>query len=151
MRAVGRLHCLALIAALAGAIVGAGCGGTAAPEGPAVRLPSYLARYPPGRPFSIYFLQWERRGETVDGTLSFVFPTRVDTPTRTRAVTGKVGGDSISLEVGTDPPQRWEGTRIGRSIVFDADLGDAGTEKIRFVPASLAAFRKTVAKVRADR
>jgi hypothetical protein len=33
--------------------------------------------------------------------------------------------------------------------VFDADLGDAGTRKIRFVPASLAAFRRTVAKIRA--
>ena len=119
--------------------------------GPAVRLPSYLAQYPPQRPFAVYFLQWEQRGKALDGTLSFVFPTREDTPTRTQPVTGKVDENTISLEVGTDPSQKWEGTHVGRIIVFDADLGDAGVQKVRFVPASLATFRRTVAKVRAGR
>jgi hypothetical protein len=151
MRPVGRFRRIALIAGPAGAIIAAGCGGSAAPKGPTVRLPSYLAQYPPQRPIAVYFLQWERRGKEVDGTLSFVFPTRADTPTRTQPVTGKVDEDTISLEVGADPPRKWEGTRVGRRIVFEAHLGDADIEKIRFVPASLAAFRKTVAKVRAGR
>jgi len=69
---------------LAGAVVAAGCGGSAAPKGPAVQLPSYLAQYPIRQPVAVYFLQWEQRGKALDGTLSFVFPTRMDTPTRTQ-------------------------------------------------------------------
>jgi hypothetical protein len=149
MRPGGRLRQIALTAALASVAVAAGCGGSAAPKGPPVGLPSYLAQYPPRDPVAVYFLQWEQRGEEVDGTLSLVFPTRVDTPTRTQPVKGKIDGDTISLEIGTDPPQQWEGRHVGRSIVFDADLGDAGVQQIRFVPASLAVFRRTVAKVRA--
>ena len=148
---MGRVRHAVRVVALTGACVVAGCGGHSTPTGPAVQLPSYLAQYPQRRPFAVYFLQWEQRGKALDGTLSFVFPTQVDTPTRTQPVAGKGNGDAVSLEVGTDPPQKWEGTRVGRSIVFDADLGDAGVQKVRFVPASLAAFRRTVAKVRAGR
>ena len=112
-------------------------------------MPSYLAQYPPRSPFAVYFLEWERRGEAVDGTLSFVFPTQADTPTRTQPVAGKTDGGTISLEVGTDRPQQWKGQHVGHNIVFDADLGEAGVQTIRFVPASLETFRKTVTKVRA--
>jgi hypothetical protein len=140
---------LGFLTALACAAAVAGCGGGETSTLPAKPLPSYLGLYPQDRPSAVYFLQWEQRGEEVDGTLSVVFPTRVDTPTGTQSVTGKIDGDTISLEVGTDPPQEWEGKRVRKSIVFDTDLGDAGTQTVRFVPASLAVFRRTVAKVRA--
>ena len=62
--------------ALTGAVVAAGCGGGGekTPTGPATRLPSYLARYPAGPAGAVYFLQWQRREDSVAGTLTIVAP-----------------------------------------------------------------------------
>jgi hypothetical protein len=94
--------------ALAGAVVAAGCGsgGDETPTGPASRLPSYLARYPPGRAGAVYFLQWQRRGNSVEGTLTIVVPAAPADTSRTQAVTGEFDGRRVELEVGTDDPQQ---------------------------------------------
>ena len=55
----------------------------------------------------------------------------------------------MKLDVGEDSPQRWEGTRQGRRIDFDVELEDGSEQEITFTPASLAAYRRAVAKVRA--
>ena len=102
---MGRRRLLA--GALAGAVVAAGCGsdGQKTPTGPATRLPSYLARYPPGRAGAVYFLQWQRRNDAVDGTLTIVAPAATDATSRTRPVVGEIDGRRVTLEVGTDDPQ----------------------------------------------
>jgi hypothetical protein len=137
------------VGALAAAVVAAGCGsgGESTPTGPATALPSYLARYPPGRG-AVYFIQWQRRGESVEGTLTVVVPRAADTPSQTQGLTGDIDGRRVTLDVGSEPWQRWEGERNGRAIVFRVDLGEGTLQTLRFVPAKLAAFRRAVAAAR---
>jgi hypothetical protein len=134
------------VAALAGAVVAAGCGsgGEKTPTGPAARLPSYMARYPPGPAGAVYFLEWQHRNDAVDGTLTIVAPAAPDTTSRTQPVVGELDGRRVELEVGTDDPQEWSGTRVGRRIVFRVDLGDGADQTLRFVQATLADYRRAV-------
>jgi hypothetical protein len=135
-----------LAGALAGAVVAAGCGsdGQKTPTGPATRLPSYLARYPPGRAGAVYFLQWQRRSDSVDGTLTIVVPAAPADTSRTQPVTGEVDGRRVALEVGTDDPQQWGGERIGRRIVFRVAVGEDAFQTLTFAPATLADYRRAV-------
>jgi hypothetical protein len=134
------------VGALAGAVAAAGCGsgGEKAPTGPAARLPSYMARYPPGPAGAVYFLQWQRRDDVVDGTLTIVAPSAPDATSRTQPVVGEIDGRRVTLEVGTDGPQQWNGERIGRSIVFRVELGEGSVQTLRFVQATLADYRRAV-------
>ena len=118
---------------------------------PAQPLPSYLALYPRDRPLAVYFLQWQRRGDEVDGTLTVVSPTGQDTSQSTHHVEGEIDGPSVKLDVGEDSPQRWQGTKRGRRIDFDVELGDGSNQTITFTPARLAAYKRAVARVRAGR
>jgi hypothetical protein len=138
------------VGALAAAVVAAGCGsgGESTPTGPATALPSYLARYSPGRGEAVYFIQWQRRGESVEGTLTVVVPRAADTPSQTQGLTGDIDGRRVTLDVGSEPSQRWEGERNGRAIVFRVDLVEGSVQTLRFVPAKLAAFRRAVAEAR---
>ena len=140
--------CLAVVACI---VATAGCGGGSDSDVPPQPLPSYLALYPPDQPLAVYFLQWQRRGDEVDGTLTVVSPTSRDTPQTTHHVEGKFDGPNVELDVGEDSPQRWEGTRRGRRIEFNVELEDSSEQTITFTPASLAAYKRTVAKVRAER
>jgi hypothetical protein len=136
---------------LAVAVLAASCGsGGPGSTVAATPLPSYMATYPSGQPTAAYFLQWEQRGDAVDGTLTFVYPTAVDTPRQTEPVAGKVDGQKISLEVGTDAPQTWKGRRVGRTIVFEVEFANGSVQTLTFVPATLAAYRRTVAALRAQ-
>jgi len=65
----------------------------------------YMARYPPGPAGAVYFLQWQRRNDAVDGTLTIVAPAATDATSRTRPVVGEIDGRRVTLEVGTDDPQ----------------------------------------------
>ena len=132
--------------ALTGAVVAAGCGGGGekTPTGPATRLPSYLARYPAGPAGAVYFLQWQRREDSVAGTLTIVAPAAPADTSRTQAVTGELDGRRVELEVGTDAPQRWEGERTGRRIVFRVEVGDGSFQTLRFRQATLADYRRAV-------
>jgi hypothetical protein len=132
--------------ACAGATAGCGGGGTPLPAQP---LPSYLALYPRNHPLAVYFLQWQRRGDEVDGALTVVYPTSQDTPQWIHHVEGKIDGPSLKLDVDEDSPQRWEGTWYGRRIDFDVRLEDGSQQRITFTPARLAAYKRAVAKVRA--
>jgi hypothetical protein len=131
---------------LAGAVVAAGCGsgGEMTPSGPATPLPSYLARYPPSRDGVVYFLQWQRRDDSVDGTLTIVAPAAPHATSRTQPVAGELDGRRVSLEVGSDDPQRWTGERTGGKIVFRIDVGDDSFQTLRFVQATLADYRRAV-------
>jgi hypothetical protein len=133
----------AFVGVIAGAVVLAGCGGGGGdkPTEPATPLPSYLARYPPGRAGAVYFLQWQRRGESVDGALTIV--PRDVTP-RTQPVAGEIDGVRIRLDVGTNSPQRWDGERAGRRIVFRVQLDDGSFQTLRFARATLADYRRAV-------
>jgi len=135
---------------LAGALVAAGCGGEGnkTPTGPPTPLPSYLARYSAGSAGAVYFIQWQRRHESVDGTLTIAVPGTTETSARTQPLTGELDGRRVTLEVGTDSPQRWDGKRTGRTIVFRVELGDGSTQRLRFVPAKLADYKRTVAEIR---
>jgi hypothetical protein len=106
-----------------------------------VRLPSYLALFPRERPVAVYFLQWVRRGGSVDGKLTVVVPAAADTPRTLQTVKGKIKQGSVTLDVGENSPQRWSGERTGRRIVF-AD------QRLTFEPATLAAYRRAVARLR---
>jgi hypothetical protein len=98
---------------------------------------------------AVYFLQWERAGDSVDGTLSVAYPnTDSEVSTETQPVTGKIDDGEVSLDVGTDPTQEWKGTRAGRTITFEAELADSATQTLTFVPAKLAAYKRAVAKMR---
>jgi hypothetical protein len=136
-----RLRRGAFVGVIACAVVAAGCGGGDRPAGPATPLPSYLARYPPGRAGAVYFLQWQRRGESVDGTLTIAAP---GVTSRTQPVAGKIDGMRIRLEVGTDNPQQWEGERAGRRIVLRVELDDGSFQTLRFERATLADYRRAV-------
>ncbi len=138
-----------VLAVVACAAATAGCGGGGPPL-PARPLPSYLALYPPDHPLAVYFLQWQRRGDEVDGTLTVVYPTSRDTPQSIHHVEGKIDGQSVKLDVGEDSPQRWEGTRHGRRIDFDVEFEDGSEQKITFNRGNLAAYRRAVAKVRTE-
>src|SRR5262245_60154868 len=117
-----KVFAVVVIAVLA-STVAAGCGKDK-PKPPPTPLPSYLALYPAEQPIAVYFLQWERAGDEVDGTLTFAYPnTSGEVSTRTEPVTGKIDDGEFSLDVG-DPAQEWKGTRAGRTITFEADLGD---------------------------
>jgi hypothetical protein len=140
-----RIICLAV---LAGAAATAGCGG-GGPTLPPQPLPSYLALYPRDHPLAVYFLQWQRRGDEVDGTLTVVYPTSQDTPQSTHHVEGEIDGPTVKLDVGEDSPQRWEGTRRGRRIDFDVEFENSSEQTITFTRATLAAYKRAVAKVRA--
>jgi hypothetical protein len=107
-----------------------------------------LTRYPPGRGGAVYFIQWQRRGESVEGTLTVVVPRAADTPSQTQGLTREFDGRRVTLDVGSEPSQRWEGERNGRAIVFRVDLGEGSLQTLRFVPAKLAAFKRTVAETR---
>jgi hypothetical protein len=143
-----RVLCLAVVASAAAA---AGCGESATSTVPAKPLPSYLALYPRNHPLAVYFLQWQRRGDSVAGTLTVVYPTAEDTPHSSHPVEGEIDDESVKLDVGTDPPQRWEGERKARRIVFRAELEGGSEQTLTFVPAKLAAYRRAVARVRAGR
>jgi len=135
-----------VVVALVGALA-AGCGKDK-PKTPPTPLPSYLALYPVEQPVAVYFLQWERAGDKVDGTLTVAYPgTSGEVNTKTEPVTGKVDSGEFSLEVG-DPAQPWKGTRSGGTITFTADLGDGNTETLTFVPAKLADYKRAVEKLR---
>ena len=138
------------VGALAGAVVAGGCGsgGESTPTGPATALPSYLARYPAGDSGVIYFIQWQRSGESVEGTLTVVVPRATETPSQTQSLTGEIDGLWVTLEVGSEPVQRWDGKRNGQTIVFSVDPGDGSAQTLRFVPAKLAAFGRAVADAR---
>jgi hypothetical protein len=132
------------VGVLAGAVVAGGCGGgEKTPTGPTTPLPSYLARYPPAVG-AVYFLQWQRRGDSVDGTLSIVVPAAPADTSRTQPVTGEIDGMRVTLEVGTDNPQQWDGERIGRRMVLRVEAGDESVQTLRFVQATLADFRRAV-------
>ena len=147
-----RLRRVVCLAALAWAAAAAGCGGGgSASTAPARPLPSYLALYPSGHPSAVYFLQWQRRGDSVDGTLTVVFPTDQDTPQSTHHVEGEIDGQTVKLDVGEDSPQHWVGERNGRRIEFQVELEDGSLHSIAFVAASLAEYRRAVARVRAAR
>jgi hypothetical protein len=145
-----RLRRLAWLAAACCALPAAGCGGDGSTSTrPARPLPSYLALYPGNDPSTVYFLQWEQRGDSVDGTLTVVFPTLQDTPRSTHPVEGEIDGQKVTLAVGEDPSQRWEGEQRGRRIVFRAELGEDSRQTLVFVQASLSEYRRAVARVRA--
>jgi hypothetical protein len=138
------------LAALSGAVLAAGCGGGgSASTLPARPLPSYLALYPPDHPAAVYFLEWERRGDFVDGTLTVVVPSGQDTSQESHAVEGEIDEQSVKLDVGEDSQQRWEGERTGRRIAFRVELEDGSEQTLTFVPARLAAYKRAVARVRA--
>ncbi|MGE5272303.1 MAG: hypothetical protein ACM3QU_00820 [Verrucomicrobiota bacterium] len=142
------MACVAAAAACAASAAGCGGGGSASTV-PARPLPSYLGLYPRDHPSAVYFLQWERRGNSVDGTLTVVFPSGRDTPTSSHHVEGQIDEQTVKLDVGEDSPQRWEGARTGRRIDFRIELEDGSEQTIVFVPARLAAYKRAVAKVRA--
>jgi hypothetical protein len=128
-----------------GAAVAAGCGERDhTPTWPATVLPSYLARHPPGRGGAVYFLQWQRREDSVDGTLTIVVPAAPGATSRTQPVAGELDGRQVALEVGTDDPQQWNGERSGRRLVFRVDLGEGSFQTLRFLEATLADFRRAV-------
>ena len=138
-----------VLAVLASAAVAAGCGGNDEPKVPPTPLPSYLALYPRQKPVAVYFLQWERADDSVDGTLSVAYPnTDSEVSTETQPVTGKIDDGEVSLDVGTDPTQEWKGTRAGRTITFEAELADGAMQTLTFVPAKLAAYKRAVTKMR---
>jgi hypothetical protein len=137
--------------ALAGAAVATGCGGgDRTPTGPATPLPSYLARYPPGGGGAVYFLQWQRRDDSVDGTLTIVAPAAADDTSRIQPVAGELDDRRVALEVGIDDPQQWEGVRAGRRIVFRVESGEESFETLRFVQATLADYRRAVGQLTAQ-
>ena len=139
-------HAAVLLAVLAAGLT-AGCGGDE-PKVPPSPLPSYLALYPREKPVAVYFLQWEKAGDEIDGTLTVAYPnTDSDVSTKTEPVTGKIDEEGWSLDVG-DPAQEWKGTRAGRTITFQADLGEGATETLTFVPAKLAAYKRAVEMLR---
>jgi hypothetical protein len=150
MGAVHRRRVVYLAVAACAAAV-AGCGGGSASTLPAQPLPSYLALYPREDPSAVYFLQWERRGESVDGTLTVVYPTADDTPQSTQRVEGEIDDESVKLDVGTDSPQPWEGERKARSIVFRSEPEGGSQQTLTFVPAGLAAYKRAVARLRPGR
>jgi hypothetical protein len=133
----------AFVGVLAAVVVAAGCGGQDRPTGPATPLPSYLALYPSGPAGAVYFLQWERREDAVDGTLTILARAARDAP-RTQPVTGEIDGRRITLDVGADDAQQWDGERLGRRIVFRVELDDGSFTTLRFVPATLADYRRAV-------
>ena len=138
-----------VLVVLAAAALAAGCGGNDEPKVPPVPLPSYLALYPRQQPVAVYFLQWERAGDSVDGTLTFAYPnTHSEVSTKTQPVTGEIDGAAVSLDVGTDPTQEWKGKRVGRAITFEAELSDGAMQTLTFVPAKLAAYKRAVAALR---
>ena len=138
-----------VLAVVAAAALAAGCGGNDKPRVPPTPLPSYLALYPREQPVAVYFLQWERAGDSVDGTLTVAYPnTNAEVSTKTEPVTGEIDDAEISLDVGTDPTQEWKGTRAGRTITFEAELSDGATQTLTFVPAKLAAYKRAVAAMR---
>jgi hypothetical protein len=133
------------VGALAGAVIAGGCGsGEETPTGPATALPSYLARFPPGRGGAVYFLRWQRRDDSVDGTLTIAAPSDLNATPRTQPVVGEVDGRRVTLEVGADDPQQWNGERLGRRIVFRVELGEGSFRTLQFVPATLADYRRAV-------
>jgi hypothetical protein len=110
-----------VLAVVAAAALAAGCGGNDKPRVPPTPLPSYLALYPREQPVAVYFLQWERAGDSVDGTLTVAYPnTGSEVSTKTEPVTGEIDDNDgeVALDVGTDPTQEWKGTRAGRTITF---------------------------------
>jgi hypothetical protein len=138
------------LAVAASVAVTAGCGGSgSATTVPAKPLSSYLALYPRDKPLAVYFLQWQRRGDSVDGTLTVVYATAKDTPYSSHPVEGEIDDESVKLDVGTDPPQQWEGDRNARRIVFRAELEGGSAQTLTFVPARLADYKRAVAQVRA--
>lgn len=138
-----------VLAALAGLVLAPGCGGKSTPPAPSTPLPGYLAVYPRERPSAVYFLQWEQAGDSVAGTLSIAYPNPAgEVTTTTRRVKGKLDGDRLSLDVGTDPAQQWTGTRVGPTITFDAELGDGTGQTLIFRTAKLAAYKRAVAEQR---
>ena len=141
-----RIVYLAVVGCVAATV---GCGGGPDSNVPARQLPSYLALFPPDQPLAVYFLQWQRRGDEVDGTLTVVYPTGRDTPQSIHRVEGEIDGPSVKLDVGEDSPQRWQGTRQGRRIDFDVELENGSEQEITFAPANLGAYKRAVAKVRA--
>ena len=144
------LRGIVCFAALSSAVPAAGCGGGgSASTLPARSFPSYVALYPPDHPAAVYFLQWERRGDSVDGTLTVVVPSGQDTSHETHAVEGEIDERSVTLDVGEDSQQRWEGERTGRRIAFRVELEDGSEQTLTFVPAKLAAYKRAVAKIRA--
>jgi len=108
-----------------------------------------VALYPPDHPAAVYFLQCERRGDSVDGTLTVVVPSGQDTSHETHAVKGEIDERSVTLDVGEDSQQHWEGERTGRRIAFRVELEDGSEQTLTFVPAKLAAYKRAVAKIRA--
>jgi hypothetical protein len=100
---------------------------------------------------AVYFLDWERTGDSVDGTLTVAYPnTGSEVSTKTQPVTGEIDDNDgeVSLDVGTDPTQEWKGKRVGRAITFEAELSDGAMQTLTFVPAKLAAYKRAVAKLR---
>jgi hypothetical protein len=149
MESARRRRIVRLLAVVGCVAATVGCGGGADSNVPARQLPSYLALFPPDQPLAVYFLQWQRRGDEVDGTLTVVYPTSRDTPQSIHRVEGEIDGPSVRLDVGEDSPQRWDGTRQGRRIDFDVELESGSEQQITFTPATLAAYKRAVAKVRA--
>jgi hypothetical protein len=45
-------------------------------------------------------------------------------------------------------PCAWEGERHPRKIVFRVELEDGSEQTLTFVPATLATYKRTVARVR---
>jgi hypothetical protein len=102
-----------------------------------------MARYPPGPAGAVYFLQWQRRNDAVDGTLTIVAPAAPDTTSRTQPVVGEIDGRRVTFEVGTDDPPHWDGERFGRRLDFRVEFDD-GSQTLRFVQATLADYRRAV-------
>jgi small nuclear ribonucleoprotein (snRNP)-like protein len=146
-----RFGCIVLGAlALVLTLVAAGCGGRNLPSGiggeqrSAKRLPGYLEK----DNYGAMFIQWQRHGNDVQGTLSEAYsnPSR-PTQLLSRSIdfTGTISGSNVRLSL--DTGETLNGTLNGSDLTLSLTASNGSLQAFDFHPATAADYNLAVAQV----
>ncbi|TMC46719.1 MAG: hypothetical protein E6J20_20685, partial [Chloroflexi bacterium] len=123
---------------------------SAAPPPPpsAPVLPGFLSVYPSAaQPLAAYFIQWQRTGSTVTGTLSVSYRDTQSGATGTStSFTGTISGQSVGLDFGD---KRDNGTLRDNQLTLAFAASDGSLQTLVFTPATVADYNAAVANVKA--
>jgi hypothetical protein len=124
--------------------------GTTLGSAAAGALRGFVASYPsPTNPDSAYFIQWQRSGNSLTGTLeNTTASAQSGSQGSTSNLSGTISGQTIVLDLTGTFDQRWNGVLNGNTLTLSFPSSDGSIGTIVFTAGTVDDYNQLVAKVK---
>jgi hypothetical protein len=113
-------------------------------------LRGFVASYPSSTsPVSAYFIQWQRTGNSLTGTLENTSASaQSGSQGSTSNLSGSISGQNIVLNLSGEFDQRWNGVLNGNTLTLSYPSSDGSIGTIVFTAGTVDDYNQLVAKVK---